>query len=113
MEVLGDTIATLSNTDVSTAGTKTYDLISLGKTDVVKIKMAFTKDVGNLSIDDIAVTYTGVTNTPISGSPFTVTETTKTVTGLTANSDLLLCCSCQKWWRNFRQLQCDRRLYSH
>ncbi|MDD3489888.1 MAG: lamin tail domain-containing protein [Paludibacter sp.] len=81
------TIATLSNADVATADTKTYDLISLGKTDVVKIKMTYTKSVGNLSIDDVAVTYGGSTNTPITNSPFNVTSaTTKELTGLSSGT---------------------------
>jgi hypothetical protein len=81
------TIATLSNADVATSGTKTYDLISLGKTNVVKIKISYTKVLGNLSIDDVAVTYGGSANLPIAGSPFTVTgSTSKVITGLAENT---------------------------
>ena len=82
------TISTLSNADAVTAGTKTYDLISLGKTDIIKIRMIFTKTDGNLSIDDITVTYGGSVNSPISGSPFTVTSaTSKAVSGLNLNTE--------------------------
>jgi len=78
------TIATLSNADVATAGTKTFDLVTLGKTNIVKLKMTFTKVAGNLSIDDVKVTYGSSSSTPISGSPFTVSgATSKTLTGLT------------------------------
>jgi hypothetical protein len=81
------TIATLSNLDVATAGTKSYDLVALGKLDIVKIKMTFTKVAGNLSIDDVIVTTGGLTNTPIAGSPFTVTGAiSKQLTGLNGGS---------------------------
>jgi hypothetical protein len=77
------TIATLSNADVATAGTQTYDLVTLGKTDIVKIKMTYTKVDGNLAIDDVKVTYGASSSLSISGSPFTVNgSTNKIVTGL-------------------------------
>jgi hypothetical protein len=82
------TIVTLSNADVATAGTKTYDLVSLGKTDIVKIKMTYTKVAGNLSIDDITVSSgSGFTKTSIAGYPVTgITDNFKAVTGLTLSS---------------------------
>ena len=82
------TIATLSNADVATAGTTTYDLVALNKLDILKIKMTFTKVAGNISIDDITVTYGGSTNSPISGSPFAVSSvTTKAVSGLNPGTE--------------------------
>ena len=80
------TIATLSNNDVSsTSGeTKTYNLTALGFNNITQIKMTYTKVQGNLSIDDVTVTYGGSTITPVSGSPFTTTETSLLVSGLTA-----------------------------
>lgn len=80
------TIATLSNNDVSsTSGeTKTYNLTALGFNNITQIKMTYTKVQGNLSIDDVTVTYGGSTITPVSGSPFTTTETSLQVSGLTA-----------------------------
>ncbi len=83
------TIATLSNADVATTAEGTnavYDLTALGHTDIVKIKMTFTKALGNLSIDDVSVTYGGEISTPITGSPFAVSgggTNTYEVTGLT------------------------------
>lgn len=81
-----ETLGALSNADVSTAGTKTYDLTALGKNNINQIRLNFTKVLGNLSIDDIAITYvTGYTLVPIAGSPFTVNGgdvLSKTVTGL-------------------------------
>ncbi|MFZ4457302.1 MAG: M6 family metalloprotease domain-containing protein [Bacteroidales bacterium] len=50
------TIANLSNADVATAGTKTYDLGSLSLTNIVQVRFTFTKVAGNLSIDDISIT---------------------------------------------------------
>lgn len=80
------TIATLSNADVSTTTgeTKTYDLSALGFNNITQIKMTFTKDAGNLSIDDVTVNYGGTTINPITGSPFSVSApaTTQSVTGL-------------------------------
>ena len=82
------TIATLSNKDVATAGTVTYDLVALGKTDVIKIRLVYTKVAGNLAVDDVAVTYGGSSNTPIAGSPFTITgDNSKAITGLTPATD--------------------------
>ncbi len=81
------TIATLSNEYVATAGTVSYDLVALGKTDIVKIRLIYTKVAGNLSIDDVAVTYGGSTNTPITGSPFTITgDNSKAITGLASGT---------------------------
>lgn len=81
------TIATLLNADVATAGTKTYDLVALGFTDVVKVKLTYTKDVGNLSIDDITVVSgAGSISTPIAGSPFTVSTNSKDLTGLVTST---------------------------
>lgn len=81
------TIATLLNADVATAGTKTYDLVALGFTDVVKVKLTYTKDVGNLSIDDITVVSgAGSISTPIPGSPFTVATNSKDLTGLVTST---------------------------
>ena len=77
------TIATLSNADASTAGTKTYNLVDLGFTDIVKVKLTFTKVTGNLSVDDVTVVSgAGSTSTPIPGSPFTVATNSKDLTGL-------------------------------
>ncbi|HPL77227.1 MAG TPA: hypothetical protein PK980_07780, partial [Paludibacteraceae bacterium] len=80
-------IATLSNADVSTTSgeTKTYNLTALGLNNIIQIKMTFTKvtNGGNLSVDDVTVTYGGATITPITGSPFTVSETSLQITGLT------------------------------
>lgn len=76
-------IATLSNADASTAGTKTYNLVDLGFTDIVKVKLTFTKVTGNLSVDDVTVVSgAGSTSTPIPGSPFTVATNSKDLTGL-------------------------------
>ena len=77
------TIATLSNADASTAGTKTYNLVDLGFTDIVKVKLTFTKVTGNLSVDDVTVVSgAGSTSTPIPGSPFTVATNSKDLTSL-------------------------------
>jgi hypothetical protein len=77
------TIATLLNADASTAGTKTYNLVDLGFTDIVKVKLSFTKVTGNLSVDDVTVVSgAGSTSTPIPGSPFTVATNSKDLTGL-------------------------------
>ena len=65
-------IATLSNADIATAAIKKYDLVALGKTDIVKLKLIFTKVSGGISIDDIVVNSGGITQTPITGSPFTI-----------------------------------------
>jgi hypothetical protein len=82
-----NTIEVLSNTDMVTASTITYDLIALGMTDIVKIKMSFTKDFGNLAIDDISVTNNGTVKSPITDSPFTgLTETSKVFSGMNANT---------------------------
>jgi len=45
------------------------------------------KTAGNISIDDIVVTYSGGTNAQIAGSPFTVTgETSKAIGGLSSST---------------------------
>lgn len=81
------TIATLSNADIATAATKTYDLVSLNIPDIVKVKLIFTKALGNISIDDVVITYSGGNNTPIAGSPFTVSgENSKSISGLSSNT---------------------------
>lgn len=81
------TIATLLNADATTAGTKTYDLVALGFADVVKVKLTYTKDFGNLSIDDITiVSGAGSISTPITGSPFTVSTNSKDLTGLVTST---------------------------
>ena len=81
------TIGTLSNADIATATTKTYDLVALNVPNIVKVKFTFTKVAGNISIDDIVVTYAGGTNTQIAGSPFTVTgETSKAIGGLNSST---------------------------
>jgi len=81
------TIATLSNADAATAGTKTYDLVALGFTDVIKVKLTYTKVAGNLSIDDITVVSgAGSISTPIAGSPFTVSTNSKDLTGLVTST---------------------------
>ena len=81
-------IATLSNADVAAAGTITYDLVALGKTDVIIIRLVYTKVAGNLSVDDVAVTYGGSSNTPIIGSPFTITgDNSKDIAGLASATD--------------------------
>lgn len=81
------TIGTLSNADIATAATKTYDLVALNIPNIVKVKLVFTKTSGNTSIDDIVITYSGGTNAPIAGSPFTVTgETSKAIGGLSSNT---------------------------
>lgn len=81
------TIATLSNADAATAGTKTYDLVALGFTDVIKVKLTYTKVAGNLSIDDITVVSgAGSISTPITGSPFTVSTNSKDLTGLVTST---------------------------
>ena len=81
------TIATLSNADASTAGTKTYNLVDLGFTDIVKVKLTFTKVTGNLSVDDVTVVSgAGSTSTPIPGSPFTVATNSKDLTGLVTST---------------------------
>lgn len=72
------TIATLSNADVSTqnvGSAKSYDLEALNLIDIKQIRLVYTKALGNLAIDDITVTTTGVVNNHVAGSPFTVTET--------------------------------------
>ncbi|MBP8966628.1 MAG: chitobiase/beta-hexosaminidase C-terminal domain-containing protein [Paludibacteraceae bacterium] len=78
-------IATLSNADVSTTSgeTKTYNLTALGFYNITQIKMTYTKVAGNLSIDDVTVTYGGSTITLITGSPFTVSATSLQIGGLT------------------------------
>lgn len=77
------TIATLSNADVATAGTVSYNLTTLGFTDIVRIKLTFTKGVGNLGLDDIIITTgSGTSITPLNGSPFTVNTNSKELTGL-------------------------------
>lgn len=81
------TIATLSNADAATAGTKIYDLVALGFTDVVKVRLTYTKVAGNLSIDDITVVSgAGSISTPITGSPFTVSTNSKDLTGLVTST---------------------------
>ncbi len=45
--------------------------------------MTYTKVAGNLSIDDVTVTYGGSTITLITGSPFTVSATSLQIGGLT------------------------------
>ena len=83
-----ETLGALSNADVSTAGAKTYNLTALGKNNINQIRLNYTKVLGNLSIDDIAITYvTGYAFVPVSGSPFTVNRgdiLSKSVTGLDA-----------------------------
>jgi hypothetical protein len=81
------TIGTLSNADIATGTIKTYDLVALNFPNIVKVKFTYTKNAGNTSIDDIAITYSGGTNTQIEGSPFTVTgETSKAIGGLSSNT---------------------------
>lgn len=68
-----ETIATLSNADAATASTKTYNLASMGKNNITQIRLTYTKVAGNLSMDDVAISYvTGYTLVPITGSPFAV-----------------------------------------
>ncbi len=81
-----EAIATLSNADVATAGTKTYNLATLGKNNITQIRLVYTKVAGNLSIDDVAITYaTSYTLVPVVGSPFSVNGgdvLSKSVTGM-------------------------------
>jgi len=85
------TIATLSNGDtaIATGGVKTYNLVSLGYTNITQIKMTFTKAAGNLSVDDVSVSYSGLSNVPVSGSPFTIAapSVSHEVTGLAAETE--------------------------
>jgi len=82
-------IATLSNADVATAGTVSYDLVALGKSDITKIKMTYTKVVGNLSVDDVKIEAGApASTTSVAGYPVTgITDVFKTVTGLTAGTE--------------------------
>jgi hypothetical protein len=81
------TIETLSNGNVISTGsgeTHTVDLTSFS--DIVKIRMTFTKVAGNLAIDDVSITYGGVTRTPVAGyNPKTISggsTISQSVTGL-------------------------------
>lgn len=66
------TIATLVNSSISSGTTIVYDLVDLEIDNIVQIRMVFTKNSGNLSIDDVTVTYEGTTLSPIAEDPFTV-----------------------------------------
>lgn len=81
------TIANLSNGDVAaipSEGVKTYNLTAMGFHSIIQIKMTFTKVVGNLSVDDVSVSYSGLSNVPVSGSPFNISapSVSHEVTGL-------------------------------
>ncbi|MDD2799695.1 MAG: hypothetical protein PHV20_13980 [Bacteroidales bacterium] len=84
------TIAILSNADAATAGIKTYDLVALGYVDITQILLTYTKVAGNLSLDDISITYSSAPSiVPISGSPFAISggnTLSKVLTGLNAGT---------------------------
>ena len=78
------TIANLSNAAIPSEGVKTYNLTAMGFHSIIQIKMTFTKVVGNLSVDDVSVSYSGLSNVPVSGSPFNISapSVSHEVTGL-------------------------------
>ncbi|MFV0469296.1 MAG: DUF6383 domain-containing protein [Dysgonomonas sp.] len=50
-------IANASNAEFATAGVVTYDLVTLGYSNISQIRMTYTKVAGNLAIDDVTVVY--------------------------------------------------------
>jgi hypothetical protein len=70
-------------TSVSSYPGTTHTVNLSNHTNIVKIKISFTKDAGNLAIDDIVVAYGGVINSPLEDyNPKVIAATSEQITGL-------------------------------